>query len=322
MKRSAVSFAICIFAATDPGWAQSTPGPDRIAPLSESLKGAAKADFVAAQIQLGKGDFKGAYAAFERAYDGSKDPRLLNNMAICAREMHDYVRMLSLLVRYRHEGSAMMTNTEIGQVNAAIAAIPNMIGSVALTVSEPGAVVTIDGEPVGTTPLGSSIPLNPGKRKIVVTKAGFEPAEQIVDVTGGSQKPIGVTLLARAETPSSRLVVVADDAAAIVVDGRDAARGRFDGALASGPHEVSVTEAGKRAYRAQINLAAGQTRTVTVTLDDEASSQAWWPWVAAGTAVVAGLAVGGYFAFRTEDHSAAPVPTGTLGSAQLAAWRR
>ena len=42
----------------------------------------------------------GAYAKFGQAYDLSKDPRLLFNMAICMRNQHDYARMQGLLVRY------------------------------------------------------------------------------------------------------------------------------------------------------------------------------------------------------------------------------
>ena len=51
---------------------------------------------------------------------------------------------------------------------------------------------------------------------------------------------------------------------------------------------------------------------IDCTLEDvlHAKRTLWWPWVLGGAALAAGLAVGGYFAFRPRE--APPPTTGTL----------
>jgi hypothetical protein len=151
---------------------------------------------------MDKGDFAAAYTKLAQAYAESNDPRILFNMAICARGMHDYARMRTLLVRYTREGSASMTPGEKSQVDAALAAIPKMVGTLRLTVSEANATVDADGETVGTTPLDDRVYLNPGQHKLTVSKPGFQPVEQVVGVMAGSDMQLTVSL--QAESPSAR----------------------------------------------------------------------------------------------------------------------
>ena len=164
--------------------------------------------------------------------------------------------------------------------------------------------------------------LNLGKHKITVSKTGFLPAEQTVDVAGGSDTPVTVTLRAPPESRPPHLIVASEDAATVVIDGKEAAHGRFDGPLAAGVHDVSVTESGKVPYKAQLDLHEGETRTVDVTLEDEKHGGSAWPWILGGVAVAAGAAVGGYFLLKPADQSPATLKS-TWGPVSFAAfgWR-
>jgi hypothetical protein len=71
-----------------------------------------------------------------------------------------------------------------------------------------------------------------------------------------------------------------------------------------------VTAPGKKAYTASLDLRDGETRGFQVTLEDD-HGVGPWPWIAGGTALAAGMIVGGYFLFRPHDEPAA-APTGTL----------
>lgn len=308
MARFTFPLFLCLLTSTAPVYAQSAPAvpATQNAPLSESLTGAAKTDFASAQILLNNGDFAGAYAKLGQAYDLSKDPRLLFNMAICARDMHDYARMRTLLVRYKREEKTGIGADERAQVDAALAAIRDLVGAVNLTVNEAGAAVAVDGETIGTTPLDDRVILNLGKHRLTVTKAGFQPAEQVVDVAGGSESALTVTLVAEAEAHPAHLIVASDDQAIVVIDGKEAARGRFDGPLSPGVHQVNVSEAGKVAYNAQVDLRDGETRTVEVTLQNEKHGGPLWPWIAGGVAVATGAAVGGYFLFKSSGSQQGP----------------
>lgn len=317
MNRCALSLCLSVVTASSSAVAQPAPAspPNSTArTLSASLTGAAKAAFALSLVLLDNGDFAGAYAALGRAYDLSKNPRLLFNMAICARDMHDYARMRSLLVRYEIEGAATIADDERLQVNDALVALRQRVGAVDLTVSVAGATVTVDGATVGTTPLGEPIVLNPGRHTLTVSKTGLRPSEQIVDIAAGSETPVSVNLLAQPDIHAQHLVIASDESATVIVDGKEVARGRFDGALAPGLHDVSVIEPGKVAYEAQIDLQKGETRVLQVTLQGEQRGNGWWPWIAGSAAVTAGLAVGGYFLFRPHDRQALP---SSLGAVQL-----
>jgi hypothetical protein len=184
---------------------------------------------------------------------------------------------------------------------------------VKLDVSEPRATVTVDGHAAGVTPL-APLALDLGEHTVVVRKPGFDPVEQKVQVPGGSEVALSITLAAQRQV--AHLVVAAEARATVTVDGKPGVDGRFDGQASPGVHDVQVTEAGKVPYRAQIELHPGEMRRVEVTLEDEKHGSPVWPWIAGGAAVVAGAAVGGYFLFRPQDHQAALV-TGDFATAKL-----
>jgi hypothetical protein len=249
------------------------------------------------------GDFPGALAKYRQAYEQSKDPRLLYNMALCERNLRAYARTQGLLQRYKSESGAALSAEQNASIDAALSAIQNLVGKVTLSVSEAGATVTVDGETVGAAPLPAPLVLDLGKHAVSVRKGGFEPAEQSFDVAGGGATTLAFKLVAHALV--AHLTVAAEDAATVVIDGKTLARGRFDGPLAPGTHEVSVTEAGKTPYAEQVELRDGETRSVEVTLQDEKHANAIWPWVVGGAAVAAGAAVGGYFLFKSSSPDSA-----------------
>jgi hypothetical protein len=175
----------------------------------------------------------------------------------------------------------------------------------------------VDGQSVGTTPLASSVPVELGHHRVTIKKAGFETVDQAIDAFGGSEVPVNVTLTATKHT--AQLVVAADGAATIMLDGKTIAQGHFDGVLESGVHHVNVSEQGKQTYRADVELHDGETRQLQVTLEDEKHGASPLPWIIGGVAVAAGAAVGGYFLFRPQQ-TTTPVPQGTFGNVTFNAW--
>jgi hypothetical protein len=312
----ATAVAFGAVAATSQARAAGT----QAAPLSQSLSGAAKDAYTSAQILVNNSDFAGAFTKYEEAYALSKDPRLLFNMAVCARSMKSYARMQSLLVRYAREGDATMSADDRADVANALAAIRNLVGNVKLDVTEEGAAVTIDGVAAGTTPLAQPLTLDLGAHALGVTKPGFEPIGRTLEVVGGSQTAMALTLTPLAGH-SGQLVVSADEGATIAVDSLPAVQGHFDARVAAGPHDVRVTAPGKAPYETQIVLHDGETRMVPVALESEHHHAPLWPWVVGGVAVAAGAVIGGIFLFKS-DSAQAPL-TGTYATVKFsAAWAR
>jgi hypothetical protein len=290
-------------------------------PLSQSLHGEARQAYDSAKLLAENNDFAGALEEFSHAYRISKDPRLLYNMAICEKGLHHYARMKSVLEQYLKEGGGLVDTDSRSVAQDALAAIKSLVASLRVTANESGAEVFLDGRSVGTTPLAGALPVDLGPHKVAVRKAGFEGApEQSVDAPGGTEVPVSFTLVAARHL--AQLVITADAAALVVLDGETPAQGRFDGAVAPGPHHVVVSERGKQTYRTDLDLRDGETRQLQVTLEDEQHGGSPWPWIIGGVAVAAGLGVGGYFLFRSQPTTTTPVPPGNIGGTVQFMWGR
>ena len=311
--RSVVLSAAITFGAA-PVAAQPPAPSARATSLSESLRGPAKDAYDSASLLVMNADFSGALTKFRLAYELSKDPRLLYQMAICEKNLRHYARTQVLLTQYLRDGGSSASAENKAAVEAALAAIKNLVGTLNLTVDEEGATVLVDGEIVGTTPLPAPLVVDLGKHTVVARKPGYDTAEQAVEVPGGS--PVRASLILVGHARLARLALASDDNATLSVDGKVVAKARFDGQLAPGMHEVLITEPGKNPYSTQIELRDGETRTVQVTLESEKRGGAIWPWVVGGVAVAAGAAVGGYFLFKPADNGAARV-TGDFGNVHL-----
>jgi hypothetical protein len=315
--------ALVLLGSTARAQAPAPSAPSQAAgavPLADALQGAAKTAYDSAKLLAQNHDFTGALAEFGHAYALSKDPRLLFNMAICQKELHRYARMRALLEQYLRDGAQVATAESQSAAQDALAAIKPLVAALQIKVNEDGADVSVDGEAVGSTPLKANVPVDLGKHVVSVKKIGFDPFEQSLDMPGGTEATVNVTL--KAQRHVGQLTVTADADATVVVDGKEVGKGRFDAALASGSHDVEVVETGKKTYDAKVELRDGETRSMQVSLEDEAHGGApLWPWIVGGAAVVAGAAVGGYFLFKPQDQTAAELPPGKFGSFQLNVWR-
>ncbi len=156
---------------------------------------------MAASALLDKGDYVGADRKYQEAYALSKDPRLIYDMAFCAKNRHLYARMRVLLQRYRQEAGASISTEDATVVERALVALEKFVGTVAVSASVEGATVAVDGEVVGTTPLAVPVVLDPGPHTLVVQKDGYERLERPIDVTAGTKTALAVTLVA--QTPAT-----------------------------------------------------------------------------------------------------------------------
>ncbi len=319
MKRplDGLCLALALALASPLASAQTAPAApsahDR--PLDSVLQGAAKDAYVSAKILFNNGDFAGAATKYAQAYDLSRDPRLIFNLAICEKNARHYARTEDLLEQYEHALGARITADDRATVDAALAALRNLVGTVRLAVTEAGALVSVDGKSVGTTPLDAPLRLDLGEHALRVKKAGFATRDETFDISGGSETAMAITLMAEAH--GAHLLVVGEEDATVAIDDRTVAQGRFDGRVAPGVHTVIVTAPGKVAYKAALDLKDGETRSVNVTLESDKHRAAVWPWIVGGAVVAAaGAVVGGYFLFRQQPAQAADPPD-NLGSVQL-----
>jgi hypothetical protein len=234
-------------------------------PLAQALTGAAKVDYDAAKVLASDGDFAGALIKFQSAYDKSKDPRLLWNVAFCEKNMRHYSRVIAILNRYLAEGGAYLTERDRKEAKDLVLTLQPFTTNATFQVSEDGAQIFVDDVAVGVSPLAAPAVLDIGERHVRVTKDGFKPFERTLPVGGSAQVNVEVKL--EKELHEGRLVVNAPAGTAIVLDEKPLATGKFDGAISSGGHQLRAVAPGMRPFQTEIVIQDKETRSIDIVLE-------------------------------------------------------
>ena len=131
-----------------------------------------------------------------------------------------------------------------------------------ITVDQAGAEITVDGTPVGTSPLPSPVRLPAGPHRVRVSKEGFVPFDQAPNVPSGGAAAIAVTL--EPQTTKGRLSVKEKTGKSIrvIVDGVDVGEAPWTGEVEAGAHEVAGRSPTLVATPEQVTVERGKTREV------------------------------------------------------------
>ena len=288
--------------------------------LAEALTGQAKTEYDAGRNLLEIHDDQAAFLKFKRAYELSKDARLLWNMAICQKELRHYAKAVALVDLYLEQGGDKLSAEMRANAVATRTALNGLHSEAVLTNAPAGASVFVDDEPAGTTPLAKPIPLDVGAHVIRLEHPDYETATYpLKEVTGGQPVSVAVTMKPRT---GGQLHVLAGAGDTIAVDGTVVGTESWRGEVKPGSHTVRVSAKAKKPYVVDVDMKPRGSRSLQVSLQDEATGGPIWPWIAAGAAVVAGVSVvGGYFLFAPQDGTAPP-PAGKLGTVTFATFGR
>jgi hypothetical protein len=292
--------------------AATAPGPK---PLSESLTGSARTDYDIGKVLFRDGDFESARVKFEAAFDKSKEPRLLFNIAACERNRNNYGRTIRLIKQYRRDADALLTDADRKEADDVLAGLRPLVAPMTLHVSEAGANVRVDGELVGVSPIAEPILVEFRRHRVRIVKDGFAERNDDVEV----KDPTGLTVSFTLEKPEARLVIVSQPGDTINVDGRLVAMGRLEAMVPYGSHQVKVSAPGFISYQGDVVVQDKQPRTLNVTLQKEkGAGLPLWAWIGGGVFVAAGATVAAYFLFRTSkaDEGISTEP-GSLGGVRV-----
>jgi hypothetical protein len=318
LRFTRIATVLAVVFAANTAVAQGKPAvPAGPPPLAQALTGQAKADYEAGKVLLVDGDFASALLKFDAAYQSSKDPRILWNMAVCEKNLRHYAKVTKLLRRYKEEGASLLTTKDVQEAEDLLWALQSLTAGLKISVDQPEAEVYVDEELVGKSPLEKPIVVDIGTRKVRVVKEGFQEASQTVTVGGAPEVPVAVKL--EKLVHEGRIAVSAHPGDAIAIDGKPVGTGKWEGAVASGSHQVRVTAKDMRAYETEVSLADKEVRTLSVTLEADPALKKGgvptWIFIAGGSVVLAGAAVGGFFLFRPDPEKAVVTP-GNLGSTE------
>ncbi len=231
--------------------------------LRETLKGPAREAFERGVVLFEAKNPSGAFAEFERAYELSKDPRLLFNMALADRDQRRFARAVGLLQREQAEGAGVLSAEEMSLVGQALGAFLPFTTLVTVTCDQPGATVYVDDAPVGATPLAKPVRVDVGERRIAARKEGFRDASVTRNAAGDAPFEVALTLEARA-----RLAVRAAGpvAAKVTVDGIEVGVTPWEGEVPVGARAVTVSAEGFVSLTRSQVVSPGVPATLAVAL--------------------------------------------------------
>jgi hypothetical protein len=145
----------------------------------------------------GEGASEGALVEFERAYQLAPSHKLLYNIALIRLQLNDYAQALKGFQEYLAEGGAEITSVRRSEVERHLANLKSKVGRVELITAARGADVLVDDVVVGRTPLAEHLVLNPGRRRITISRGGLS-STTVVAIAGQDSLKVELSL----DTPS------------------------------------------------------------------------------------------------------------------------
>ncbi len=172
-------------------WAQAEPGREG---AEDQTREEARTEFERGLELVAVEDYPGALAAFEKAYGLFPTAGSLFNIGICHKALFQYVEADETCEKFLAETDEESHGEMTEQASAAREEMKKLVAAITLEGAPGGAEVRIGGKLVGTTPLKSSLAVNPGSHVIGMSREGFEPFELELTVTSGREVVVAVVM--------------------------------------------------------------------------------------------------------------------------------
>jgi tetratricopeptide (TPR) repeat protein len=278
--------------------AQPTEPPAQPAEPTQEVRDQARAHFRAGQDAFDAGNFEQALTEFTAANELLPASRALSMVGQCLRKLTRELDALRTFRSYAELYANPANDRErraLEEVREWIDELEENVGRVRVDVAVSGATVLVDGQVVGSAPLGEPLELLRGPHTLRAEAEGYRPAEESLTVEPGQE--LAVTLVpAPLQTTAAVSLSANVSNATASLDGQPLGTLPFSGEFEAGTHQVEVTAEGYEAVRFAVTLEAGQPFTRAVELfpvpeAEEAWYEKWWVWTIAGV-VVAGATTG------------------------------
>jgi hypothetical protein len=139
-------------------------------------------------------DYEAARIEFKKAYELVPSFKILYNIGVCDANRNDYVGAIENLQKYVAQGGTEVPADRRAEVESLLKDIRPRVGHIMVTSEVNGAVVAVDDVQVGTTPLAQPLEVNPGMRKVTVSKPGYIPQTQAITVAGSETDNIALNI--------------------------------------------------------------------------------------------------------------------------------
>jgi len=198
----ASSLAVLLLAGPPaPALAQTQPPSPPVKPavpapaaaVTPAAKAEAERHFQRGLELYDEDDFQGARIEFGRAYQVIPNFHVLYNLGQVNFQLQDYAAALRAFEKYLAEGGTSLTPSRREEVERNVGKLRARVASVDIT-APAGAVITIDGAPAGTAPLGAPVQVSAGRRVVRATLPAREPVEKTLELAGGDSARVELTI--------------------------------------------------------------------------------------------------------------------------------
>ncbi|AKT41415.1 PEGA domain-containing protein [Chondromyces crocatus] len=175
-----------------------------VAQPTKAMKDEAATRFKKGLELFKEADYVAALVEFRRAYELVPSWQVLYNIGQVQYQLQDYANSLQSLERYLAEGGRQVPATRRSEVENDLQTLKGRIAFVEITVNVPDAEIVVDDTLVGTSPLGKALTVNAGRRRVGVSREGYQPQTRVVEVASGDTAKASFELLERgAATPAT-----------------------------------------------------------------------------------------------------------------------
>lgn len=272
-------------------------------PLSEVLTGAARVAYESGRLLLEADDSATAHAKFKEAYDLSKSPRLLWNMAACSKLQRRYAMAVQELELFLFDGAGHITPEQEARARELLETLRVVVAPVTVRVTPASAALLVDGEPRATNGGEYKFLADVGRHEFRGTLDAHTVAARAVDIN--ETKALAVDLVLVPIVPDSTLTVATIADAAVEVDGRAFSVGSREGSVLPGVHQVRVWAHDYKPWSSEVLIATGERKAIAAMLEPEPKTN-WWLVGTAAAVTFVGLGAGAYYVFKPEPAAAPP----------------
>jgi len=245
--------------------------PAKKKPLREQLAADAQKHWDTALALYQRGLWDGARTSFSAAYDASKNPRVLFNVAVCEKNLGRFARAIDVFKRELAEGEGQLSAEEEAELKFQIQGLEQFVAQLTVDVNESGAEVYVDDDKVGTSPLPAPVSVQLGERRVRVTKAGFSDARETLELKGGASGRVAIKLVAINKTSLVNVSVVGPASAVVKIDGKEVGRSPYKGqvGVSAEPHQFSAEAPGYVPATQSTVVRENETLNLTLQLSEE-----------------------------------------------------
>ncbi len=172
--------------------ASPPPPVDPAAAAEATAKEEARKHFDQGLALFDRGSLETAFPEFERSIAIYPTRAAIKNAALCLRRLNRFAEAVEMNERLLATPNVSAEEKAIAE--GELTQLRPVVGNIIIDGIQSGATITIDGKPVGTTPLKGPLHVSVGTRTVRILKAGFETFEKRIEAPGGKEVTVRAVL--------------------------------------------------------------------------------------------------------------------------------